>query len=161
MPSSDPVILTTGADAIALATRLEAAWHQGRLVGLAQPLERSMLEAALNPDPSALHGLVDNGPGVVVGSGGTSGGRRWCLQPLGHLRASAEACGRWLLELGLEPASCLVLNPLPLHHVSGLLPLVRARQWGAELRWLPPALLRDPSDLGLACPLPRDRPVLL
>ncbi len=163
MPSSDPVILTTGADAIVLATRLEAAWRQGRLVGLAQPLERCMLEAALSPDPSAHHGLVGvgPGPGVVVGSGGSGGGRRWCLQPLGHLQASAEACGRWLMELGLEPASCLVLDPLPLHHVSGLLPLVRARQWGAELRWLSPALLRRPSDLGLACPLPRDRPVLL
>jgi O-succinylbenzoic acid--CoA ligase len=161
MPSSDPVILTTGADSIVLATQLEAAWHQGRLVGLAQPQERPLLEVALGPDPSALHGLVGLGPGVVVGSGGSGGGRRWCLQPLGHLRASAEACGHWLVELGLEPASCLVLDPLPLHHVSGLLPLVRARQWGAELRWLPPALLRHPFDLAMACPLPRDRPVLL
>jgi O-succinylbenzoic acid--CoA ligase len=65
------------------------------------------------------------------------------------------------VDLGLAPASCLHLDSLPLHHVSGLLPMVRARRWGAELRCLPPSLMRQPGELSLACPLPDDRPVLL
>jgi O-succinylbenzoic acid--CoA ligase len=101
------------------------------------------------------------GPAVVLGSGGSRGGRRWCLQPLRHLEASAEATAVWLAAQGLEPAACLHLAALPLHHVSGLLPLIRCDRWGAELRWLPPSLLRHPELLPAACPLPGGRPVLL
>jgi O-succinylbenzoic acid--CoA ligase len=101
------------------------------------------------------------GPAVVLGSGGSSGGRRWCLQPLRHLEASAEATATWLAAQGLDPTNCLHLAALPLHHVSGLLPLIRCERWGAELRWLPPSLLRRPELLPQACPLPSSRPVLL
>ncbi|MFM7266899.1 MAG: AMP-binding protein, partial [Cyanobium sp.] len=101
------------------------------------------------------------GPGVVVGSGGSTGRRRWCLQPLAHLEAAAAATGAWLEAQDLDPAACHHLNALPLHHVSGLLPLVRCRQWGAALSWLAPALLRQPEALVEAAPLPRNRPVLL
>lgn len=101
------------------------------------------------------------GPALVLGSGGSSGGRRWCLQPLAHLQASAAACGDWLTSQGIDPGRCLHLDALPLHHVSGLMPLLRSRCWDAELRWLPPALLRQPEQLPLACPLPAGRPVLL
>jgi len=61
------------------------------------------------------------GPGVVMGSGGSTGGRRWRLQPHAHLAASANASSRWLEADGIDPAACLLLNPFPLHHVSGLL----------------------------------------
>jgi O-succinylbenzoic acid--CoA ligase len=101
------------------------------------------------------------GAALVLGSGGSSGGRRWCLQPLAHLQASARACGLWLADQGIDPQRCLHLDALPLHHVSGLMPLIRARTWGAELRWLAPDLLRGPALLPQACPLPGDRPVLL
>ncbi|MFM7549464.1 MAG: AMP-binding protein [Cyanobacteriota bacterium] len=104
---------------------------------------------------------LPEGPGVVVGSGGSSGGRRWCLQPLTHLEASARACGAWLQAMGLDPAGSLQLNPLPLHHVSGLLPRVRAAQWGAEHRWIAPRLMRDPDALRDAVGLPRDRAALI
>ena len=87
------------------------------------------------------------GTAVVLGSGGSSGGRRWCVQPLSHLQTAAAATARWLEELGLEPACLQLFNPLPLQHVSGLMPLVRARSWGAELRWLDPQLMRDPQRL--------------
>jgi O-succinylbenzoic acid--CoA ligase len=50
---------------------------------------------------------------------------------------------------------------LPLHHVSGLLPLVRARQWGAQLGLLPAEWMRDPDLLAQASPLPADRPVVV
>lgn len=103
----------------------------------------------------------ERGPALVLGSGGSGGARRWCLQPLSHLEASAQACGVWLLEQGIDPGRCLHLAALPLHHIGGLMPLIRARQWRAELRWLPPSLLRSPHQLPAACPLPADRPVLL
>jgi len=153
--------------------RLEGAWAEGRLVGLAHPAERAALAAALGLESGlplagspAAGSPADGqplpaGPAVVIGSGGSQGARRWCLQPLEHLQASARASAAWLESLGLEPAHCLHLNPLPLHHVSGLLPLVRCRAWGAAMRRLEPAWLRDPALLAAACPLPQDRPVLL
>ena len=105
-------------------------------------------------DPAALLRQLqqDHGPGVLVGSGGSLGGRRWCLQPLAHLRASAQATGQWLRLQGLDPARCLQLNPLPPHHVSGLMPWVRAWHWGGSCRDLEPQLLRDGAALAAAMP---------
>ncbi len=143
------------------AVRLEQAWGQQRLVALAGPGQQEELAQALGGAPGELAALARFGAAVVVGSGGSAGGRHWCLQPMAHLQASAEATASWLVALGLEPSACLHLDPLPLHHVSGLLPLVRARHWGGEWRGLAPPLLRRPELLPEACPLPRDRPVLL
>lgn len=146
------------------AEQLQLAWAAGRIVPLAAPQERAELAAAIGPaGPAAGLEYLQRqwGPGVVLGSGGSSGRRRWCLQPLTHLQASAAATGIWLEGLGLEPAACLHLNPLPLHHVSGLLPLVRARLWGCDQQRLEPALLRDPAALAAAVPLPAGRPALL
>ena len=153
----DPLLLCDGAPAEALAATLIQAWAAGRAVGLAHPAEGSALAAAIGAGDA----LAPWQAAVVLGSGGSSGGRHWCVQPLDHLRASAAATAAWLEQRGLDPAACLHLNPLPLHHVSGLLPLVRCRSWGAELRCLPPAWLRDPALLAAACPLPPARPVLV
>jgi O-succinylbenzoic acid--CoA ligase len=150
-----------GRDPAELAAALERAWRDGALVGLAGPGEGDRLAAALGPDPGALAARIDRGPGVVLGSGGSAGVRRWCVQPLTHLEASAAASAAWLMAQGLDPADCLHLNPLPPHHMSGLLPLVRCRRWGASLRWLSPDLLRQPESLAAAVPLPAERPVLL
>jgi o-succinylbenzoate---CoA ligase len=161
-PPWAPLLLDAArADPEAAAARLEQAWERQRLVALAGPGQQGELAAALGGAPEELAELARFGAAVVVGSGGSSGGRHWCLQPLAHLQASADATAAWLEGLGLEPAACLHLDPLPLHHVSGLLPLVRARRWGGELRWLAPSLLRRPELLPEACPLPRGRPVLL
>ncbi|AFY29936.1 acyl-CoA synthetase (AMP-forming)/AMP-acid ligase II [Cyanobium gracile PCC 6307] len=161
-PPWAPLLLDAArADPEAAAARLEQAWGRHRLVALAGPGQEGELAAALGGAPEELADLARFGAAVVVGSGGSSGGRHWCLQPLAHLQASADATAAWLEGLGLEPASCLHLDPLPLHHVSGLLPLVRARRWGGEWRWLAPTLLRRPEFLPEACPLPRGRPVLL
>jgi len=175
MSGSPPLLLTEGGDAGALAQRLEQGWAAGRVVGLAHPAEEEALATALGlghspgrsgESPAGQGPLVaveDGawGAAVVIGSGGSSGRRRWCLQPLEHLRASARATGAWLEGQGIDPARCLHLNPLPLAHVSGLLPLVRCRLWGAELAFLERAWLRDPLRLAAACPLPPDQPVLL
>lgn len=144
--------------------QLRQAWAAGRIVPLAAGEQQDELAAALGPGSPrvALEPLQDQwGPGVLVGSGGSSGRRCWCLQPLSHLLDSAAATGQWLAELGLDPGACLHLNPLPLHHVSGLLPPVRARQWGCDHQPIAPALLRSPEALVEAVPLPSDRPTLL
>jgi O-succinylbenzoic acid--CoA ligase len=154
-------VLTTGGDPDTLACELEDAWCRGRLVGLATPQESTQLVQAIGLDPSAERHREHLGPGVVVGSGGSTGGRHWCLQPLSHLRKSADASGHWLANLHLDPSACLHLNPLPPHHVSGLLPLVRARRWGGEIRWLSAAYLRMPEQLPGLAPHPAGRPVLL
>ncbi|MFM1900194.1 MAG: hypothetical protein RLZZ216_770 [Cyanobacteriota bacterium] len=91
------------------------------------------------------------GAGVIMASGGSSGGRSLCLQPAGHLDQSATATGRWLTGLGLELDQMLVLNPLPVHHMSGLMPWWRSRLWGADHVVLAPALMRDPQALLSHC----------
>jgi O-succinylbenzoic acid--CoA ligase len=154
---AEPLLLAEGTPPQTLALALEAAWGAGRAVGLAHPADRDALAAAIGSGAA----LAPWDAAVVLGSGGSSGGRRWCVQPLAHLQASADATATWLRAQGLDPAACLHLDPLPLHHVSGLLPLVRCRRWGAELRLLPPEWLRDPSLLAAACPLPAEQPVLL
>jgi len=160
-----PLILTPSAfsDAAAAGMVLEEAWRQHRQVGLGALEDRDDLRRALGLGDGLSPRGLQMGAAVVVGSGGSSGRRRWCVQPLSHLEASAKATGRWLQAQGVDPSSCLHLNALPLHHVSGLMPLVRCRQWGAQLRWLPPSLLRRPAQLAAALPLddPHTKPVLL
>ncbi|MEO1003155.1 MAG: AMP-binding protein [Cyanobacteria bacterium J06638_7] len=146
--------------------QLARAWRQGRIVPLAAPVPQEQAALAAAIGPAGLEPLERRwGPGVVLGSGGSRGGegagRRWCLLPLAQLQASAAATGRWLEGLGLDPAACLLLNPLPLHHVSGLLPWLRARSWGARQRRLEPAWMRQPQLLEPALALPRNQPVLL
>jgi len=165
MTAPEPLLLAVDAEPAARAEALETAWSQGRVVALAGPGEQGRLAEALRQDgvAAALAQALDPGrPALVLGSGGSSGERRWCLQPLAHLQASAAASASWLAGLGVDPAACVHLNPLPLHHISGLLPLLRARHSGAQLRWLAPALLRDePAALAEMVPLAAGRPALL
>ena len=137
------------------AQKLGSALQRGAWVQLQAPAgDQALIPASLLPD----------GPGVVLASGGSSGGRKHCLQPSDHLDQSAAATGEWLRRQGLSPHQCLILNPLPLHHVSGLMPWWRSRCWGAEHVFLAPALMRDPGALLLwfqSCPGLGDRPVLL
>lgn len=157
-PAVPCTVLPSDAGLPALADALGQLPGRGGVVGLAPPLELPALRQALG-EGSAELGI--HGPAVVVGSGGSSGGRRWCLQPLAQLAASAAATGEWLQGLGMEPSQALVVNPLPWHHVSGLMPWLRARQWGAEHGGLAPAQLRQPADLAGALPPLNGRPALL
>ncbi len=153
---SQPLLLRTGGDRAELALTLQQAWDREQTVAIAAPEEAALLEAALpaRSDPAS-------GPAVVLGTGGSSGGRRWCVQPLAHLKVAVAGTAQWLQALKLEPAQLELFNPLPLHHVSGLMPLLRARAWGAELRWLSPAWMREPEQLlAEAFPGDPDRAVL-
>ena len=149
-------LLCSDGDPALLAQQLDAHWASGQTVAMATGLEHATLRAALPLElPKGL------GPAVVLGTGGSSGRRRWCLQPLAHLEGAAAAAGQWLLALGLDPAGVELFNPLPIHHISGLMPLVRARRWGAPLRWLSPASMRDPARLAVEQPLPAGRRAVL
>ena len=149
-------LLLDQGDRAALAEQLRLSWRDGLTTAVVAPQEQErvapLLEAAL---PAGL------GPGVVLGTGGSAGARRWCLQPLAGLQRAATATGDWLLGVGLDPGSCELLNPLPLHHISGLMPLVRAEQWRVPMRCLPPQWLRDPALLAENAPLDGERPALI
>jgi o-succinylbenzoate---CoA ligase len=154
--SSGLRVLVAGGEPAELVARLQQAWGRGELAAVVAPQEEALLRAALpGPEPWPAGGLSDLGSAVVLGSGGSSGGRRWCVQPLSRLQRAAEATGLWLEAIGLDRSRLELFNALPLHHVSGLMPVLRARAWGAPLRWLPPAWLRQPTLLAAeALPAP-------
>lgn len=136
---------------------LEHALAAGAVVAVITPQERTALQPVLEADLP----LDLQGPALVLGSGGSRGGRQWCLQPLAQLRLAAEATAQWLEAIGLDPSQCELFDPLPLHHISGVMPWVRARQWGAALRCLSPELMRDPVRLAQQEPVAADRAALL
>ncbi|MCP9775374.1 AMP-binding protein [Cyanobium sp. WAJ14-Wanaka] len=143
---------------------LEEAWRQGELVLLAPAEQQDLLAGSLEPD--CWQALEERwGPGVVVASGGSSsmasGGRRWCLQPLSHLEASARATASWLNDQGIDPGRCWHWNPLPQYHVSGLLPQVRTRLWGARHCPIPAALLRNTGPALAQLPWSKEHPGLI
>ena len=144
---SRPLLLHTGADRADLAATLQQAWDTGQTVAIAAPEEADLLGAALPAQSPPAWGAA-----VVLGTGGSSGARRWCVQPLAHLQVAVAGTAQWLQAINLDPAQLELFNPLPLHHVSGLMPLLRARAWGAELRWLPPAWMREPERLMAEAP---------
>ena len=88
--------------------QLQQLWAAGQIVALAGPARRDEEALAAAVGPGGLDSLRRQwGPGVVLGSGGSSGGRRWCLQPLVHLQASAAATARWLEAQGITEANTL------------------------------------------------------
>ena len=102
-PPWAPLLLEPApADPGAAVSQLEQAWGQQRLVALAGPGQQGDLAQALGGPTQEMAALARFGAAVVVGSGGSAGGRHWCLQPLAHLQASAEATASWLVSLGLE-----------------------------------------------------------
>ena len=85
------------------------------------------------------------GSGFVIASGGSTGGQGFCVQTRANLDASAEATARWLLGIGIDPQNSVLLNPLPLHHISGLMPWWRSRVWGAQHLPLEPDWIKEPA----------------
>lgn len=156
-------VLAGGGGPADQAAAILAALQERAVVALAGERERDALGAALAQAQAApaREALAACGTAVILGSGGSSGGRRWCLQPLEHLQASAAASGQWLQDQGLEPSGAVIFNPLPLHHISGLMPLLRSRTWGVPHQPLSPALLRQPTALAEAAPVSDRWPALL
>ena len=128
--------------------QLEAAVAQGDWLFLRAPQSSAEQDAARGA--LASHALPQGG-GVVLASGGSQGERSCCLLPWTHLDAAAAACGDWLRGVGLEPRTLRLLNPLPMHHVSGLMPWFRSRQWGADHQVLAAELMKRPAALLETC----------
>ena len=105
-------------------------------------LRASALEAQAGRDAMACCQQWPEGSGVVIGSGGSSGGRKWCLQSWENLEQSASSCANWLQSIGVDPSSVRLVNPLPSHHMGGLMPQIRARQWQAPLVAIAPELMK-------------------
>ena len=59
-------------------------------------LRASALEEQAGRDAMVCCHQWPEGSGVVIGSGGSSGGRRWCLQSWENLEQSANSCANWL-----------------------------------------------------------------
>ncbi|MGB4532818.1 MAG: AMP-binding protein, partial [Synechococcus sp.] len=112
-------------------------------------LERGNWVRLLGPQDVPLEApqALPAGPGLVLSTGGSSGGRQLCLQPSMHLDRSAAASGRWLHALGLNASEVIIWNPLPFQHISGLMPWWRAQQWNVAHVWLSPALMKSPQAL--------------
>ena len=110
-------------------------------------LRASALEEQAGRDAMTCCQRWPEGSGVVIGSGGSSGGRKWCLQSWENLEQSASSCADWLQAIGVDPSSVRLVNPLPSHHMGGLMPQIRAVQWQAPLVAIAPELMKSPGAL--------------
>ena len=72
-------------------------------------------------DEDVLDSITENGPGIILKSSGSSGKPRQCFHHLDNLKLSAATSGQWLIDQGFELQNCLILNTLPLNHISCLL----------------------------------------
>ncbi len=90
---------------------------------------------------------LPEGEGIIIASGGSIGGPNLCLQSIKNLTNSAIATGKWLKNYGLKPNECIILNSLPLHHISGFMPWWRHHTWRSEYHWISPSLMHRPLQL--------------
>ncbi len=91
--------------------------------------------------------ILPEGEGIIISSGGSIGGPNLCLQSIKNLTNSALATGTWLKNHGLKPNECIILNSLPLHHISGFMPWWRHHTWQSEYHWISPSLMHKPLQL--------------
>jgi len=90
---------------------------------------------------------LPEGEGIIISSGGSIGGSNLCLHSIQNLTNSALATGKWLKNHGLKPNECIILNSLPLHHISGFMPWWRHYTWRSEYHWISPSLMHKPLQL--------------
>jgi len=94
-----------------------------------------------------LDSINANGPAIILNSSGSSGKPRKCFHPLDNLKLSAASSGQWLIEQGFELQNCLILNTLPLNHISGLMPIFRSQTWGCDCINISPNLIKKTREL--------------
>ncbi len=92
-------------------------------------------------------GLLQEGQGVIISSGGSTSTPHQCLLSIDQLNESAFATGEWLKEEQIDPKTCIVFNALPIQHVSGLMPLWRSCYWSSKHVFIKPSLMRNPNTL--------------
>jgi len=98
-------------------------------------------------DKDVLDSITENGPAIILNSSGSSGKPRQCFHHLDNLKLSAATSGQWLIEQGFELQKCLILNTLPLNHVSGLMPIFRSQTWGCDCINISPNLIKKTREL--------------
>jgi len=101
----------------------------------------------LYEDKDLLNSITENGPAIILKSSGSSGKPRQCFHHLNNLKLSATTSGQWLIEQGFELQNCLIVNTLPLHHISGLMPIFRSQIWGCDCINISPNLIKKTREL--------------
>jgi len=94
-----------------------------------------------------LDSITENGPAIILNSSGSSGKPRQCFHHLANIKLSAATSGQWLIEQGFELQNCLILNTLPLNHISGLMPIFRSQTWGCDCINISPNLIKKTREL--------------
>jgi O-succinylbenzoic acid--CoA ligase len=107
-------------------------------VYLAHPKDQKKLSISLT---------LPEGEGIIISSGGSIGGPNLCLHSIKNLTNSALSTGKWLKNHGLQPNECIILNSLPLHHISGFMPWWRHHTWRSEYHWISPSTMHKPLQL--------------
>jgi len=98
-------------------------------------------------DKDVLDSISENGPAIILNSSGSSGKPRQCFHHLDYLKLSATTSGQWLIEQGFDLQNCLILNTLPLNHISGLMPIFRSQTWGCDCINISPNLIKKTREL--------------
>lgn len=98
-------------------------------------------------DADVLDSITENGPAIILNSSGSSGKPRQCFHHLNNIKLSAATSGQWLIEQGFELQNCLILNTLPLNHISGLMPIFRSQAWGCDCINISPNLIKKTREL--------------
>ncbi|MBO8241214.1 AMP-binding protein [Prochlorococcus marinus XMU1410] len=98
-------------------------------------------------DKDVLDSITENGPAIILNSSGSSGKPRQCFHHLDNIKLSAATSGKWLIEQGFELQNCLILNTLPLNHISGLMPIFRSQTWGCDCINISPNLIKKTREL--------------
>jgi len=94
-----------------------------------------------------LDSITKNGPAIILNSSGSSGKPRQFFHHLNNLKLSATTSGQWLIEQGFELQNCVILNTLPLNHISGLMPIFRSQTWGCDCINISPNLIKKTREL--------------
>jgi len=98
-------------------------------------------------DKDILDSITEKGPAIILNSSGSSGKPRQCFHHLDNLKLSAITSGQWLIEQGFELQNCLILNTLPLNHISGLMPIFRSQTWRCDCINISPNLIKKTREL--------------
>tara|TARA_Y100001968_G_scaffold332312_1_gene390006 strand:+ start:20885 stop:22135 length:1251 start_codon:yes stop_codon:yes gene_type:complete len=91
--------------------------------------------------------ILDNGPGIVIQTGGSTGGSKKCFHTIENLNQSAICTGLWLKEQGINPEDCIIFNPLPINHISGLMPWWRCKVWDAKHVKITKEIMKSPTKI--------------
>ena len=113
-------------------------FEKHRWVYLAPPQDQTKI---------SISSTLPAGEGIIISSGGSIGGPNLCFQSIKNLTNSAVTTGKWLENNAFKPEECIILNSLPLHHVSGFMPWWRHHTWGAQHHWIPHSMMHDPIQL--------------